>query len=87
MAQSSAKLYAWRITIVCLTILIFGTSGTIASAPRAKPIRDNVVAYSMPTLEFTSKLAGTIALNLVPRLSKRPGCTAFRLGHWKGPPA
>ena len=62
MTQPSAKLFPWRITIVCLTILIFGTSATIAFAPRAKPIRDNVGAYTMSTLEFTSKLGGTIGL-------------------------
>jgi hypothetical protein len=62
MTQSSAKLYAWRITIVCLTILIFGTSATIAFAPQAKPIREKVGAYTLTTLEFTSKLAGTIPL-------------------------
>ena len=62
MTQPSAKLDPWRVTIVCLTILTFAASTTIAFAPEAKPIRDDIGAYATPTLEFTSKLARTIAL-------------------------
>ena len=62
MTQLSAKILARRIMIVCLSILIPATGITIATAPQAKFIRDNVQAYGEPVLKYTSMVGGSIPL-------------------------
>ena len=62
MTQLPAKILARRIMIVCLTILIPATGIVIATAPQAKPIRDNIQAYGDPLLKYTSMVGGSIPL-------------------------
>jgi hypothetical protein len=62
MTQLSAKILTRRIMIVCLVILIPATGIAIATAPQAKPIRDNVQAYGEPVLKYTSMVGGSIPL-------------------------
>jgi len=62
MTQLAAKILARRIMIVCLSILIPATGIAIATAPQAKPIRDNVQAYGEPVLKYTSMVGGSIPL-------------------------
>jgi hypothetical protein len=62
MTQLSVKILARRIMIVGLMILMPATGIVIATAPQAKPIRDNVQAYGEPVLKYTSMLGGSIPL-------------------------
>ena len=62
MTQLSAKFPARRIMIVCLMILMPATGIAIATAPQAKPIRDNVQAFGEPVLKYTSMVGGSIPL-------------------------
>jgi hypothetical protein len=62
MTQLSATFLARRIMIVCLVILMLATGIAIATAPQAKPIRDNVQAYGDPLLKYTSMVGGSIPL-------------------------
>jgi hypothetical protein len=62
MTQQSSKILTRRIMIVCLVILMPATGIAIATAPQAKPIRDNVQAYGEPVLKYTSMVGGSIPL-------------------------
>jgi hypothetical protein len=61
MTQLAEKISLRRIMIVCLVVLIPATGITIAVAPSAQPIRTGIQNYGAPAIDYTSKLAGSVA--------------------------